>query len=74
MDSALPRILELSGSAHAGSWSSPLSALIAAMPLLSTPQTRARTQNNLFGQCNIISIPLANSLFPIAEVPLSKFA
>ena len=51
-----------------------LSALIAAMPLLSTSHARVKTQKNVSSQYNIISIPLANSLFPIAETPLSKSA
>ena len=44
------------------------------MPLLSTSRPRASTQNNISSESNIISIPLVNSLFPIDEQPLSKFA
>ena len=48
--------------------------IIAAMPLLSTLRARASAHNNLFSQYNIILTLLANSLFPIDEAPLSKFA
>ena len=44
------------------------------MPLLSTSRARIRTQNNVSSQYNIIPTSLVNSLFPIAEAPLSKFA
>ena len=52
----------------------PLSVLILAMPLFSAPRAKASTQNNIFSQYNIITTSLANSLFPIDEAPLSKFA
>ena len=47
------------------------------MPLLSTLRDRIRAQNNVSSQYNIIPthlLGLANSHFPIAEPPLSKFA
>ena len=44
------------------------------MPLFSTSRARTRTQNNVSSQYNVIPIPLANSLVPIDEAPLSKFA
>ena len=47
--------------------------LILAM-LSSTSRPRASTQNNVFSQYNVKPTPLAGSLFPIAEAPLSKSA
>ena len=47
----------------------------SSMRLSSALPAKNSTQNNVFSQYNIISILLANnSLFPIADQPLSKFA
>ena len=46
----------------------------SSMRLSSAPPAKTSTQNNVSSQYNIIPTLLANSLFPIAEAPLSKSA